>query len=83
MINVVFFASVREELGSSGLVLESSGINSVRDVITSLNSVKGSHFGQVLTGDNILTAVNQALVDVDSAVSDDDEVAFFPPVTGG
>jgi len=32
---------------------------------------------------NILMAVNQEYAEIDQPVSDGDEVAFFPPVTGG
>ncbi|MFP6808634.1 MAG: MoaD/ThiS family protein [Pseudomonadales bacterium] len=83
MIEVVFFASLREDLGSSGFKIDPSGINNINDVIDSLASAQGTHFKDILIGDNILVAINQEMGDVDTTVNDEDEVAFFPPVTGG
>lgn len=83
MIRVVFFASLREKLGADDLYLEPGEIVNVQNVIDKLAQTQGSQYGESLSGDNILMAVNQEMVNPGALVKDDDEVAFFPPVTGG
>ena len=83
MINVILFASLREELGTESVCLESSGVRSVRDVIEKLATHEGAGWQGLLSGENILIAVNQEMTDREAGVADGDEVAFFPPVTGG
>ena len=83
MIKVVFFASLREELSADELYLEPGEIENVQHVIDELAQTRGSQYGESLSGDNILIAVNQEMVDSRAVVNDDDEVAFFPPVSGG
>lgn len=82
MIKVCFFAQFREVLGVSQFDLDASGVNSVGDVIRSLAThIEG--LDEVIVPDETLCAVNQTLVDLEHQVKDGDEVAFFPPVTGG
>ena len=75
-IKVRFFASLREQLGCSETRLDQIPSISVAEVW------KASTNDAPLP-DNLLTAVNQEYVDFSYTVSDGDEVAFFPPVTGG
>lgn len=82
MIQVVFFASIREALGTASLELASADVINVRDVIASLVQ-NGETWQRALTAENLLVAVNQTMVKPDHPVTDGDEVAFFPPVTGG
>ncbi|MGI9316887.1 MAG: MoaD/ThiS family protein [bacterium] len=74
-INVKFFASLREELGSEGQTLESADPMTVARV------------WQLATNqpppDNLLCSRNLKYADWDELVEEGDEVAFFPPVTGG
>ncbi|MGZ8193742.1 MAG: MoaD/ThiS family protein [Methylobacter sp.] len=75
-IKVRYFASLRESIGRSEDELEFAGLVTVKDVWERAN------FGKPLPG-NILAAVNMDYVELNNAVKDGDEVAFFPPVTGG
>lgn len=77
-ITVKYFASLRERLGRSEDQLELSGDNSTVAEIWQ----RVSESEQELP-DNILTAINMEYVKPDARVKDGDEVAFFPPVTGG
>lgn len=81
VLNVLFFASVREQLGIERLtcVLE----NNIDALIAALIASHGSSWGEVLRAPNIIVAVNHAVVTRDFLLHDGDEVAFFPPVTGG
>lgn len=82
MINVKFFARLRDQLGCSGIQLDASGIASAADVRTALVA-QHSHWAESLGHHSLLVAVNQTMGQLDMAVADGDEVAFFPPVTGG
>ncbi|MDH5435419.1 MAG: molybdopterin converting factor subunit 1 [Gammaproteobacteria bacterium] len=75
-INVKFFASLREKIGQAELSLDSAGLGTVQavwDAASNNTDMPG----------NLLSAVNMEYVDLNHVVKDGDEVAFFPPVTGG
>lgn len=84
MIKIKYFARLSESLGVKSEELEFAGeINTAEDIIAQLIS-RGEIWESAFSGDNkILIAVNQELSEPGVAVNDGDEVAFFPPVTGG
>ncbi len=82
MIKVVFFAALREQLDCSDLSLESDNINTITDIKQQLSD-KNEHWQQVFGNASLLSAVNHDMVDSSHPVKSGDEVAFFPPVTGG
>jgi len=75
-IKVLFFASLRESMGRAADELDASDVETVTDV---WDAVAG---GNAMPS-NLLMAINQDYVNADARVEDGDEVAFFPPVTGG
>lgn len=84
MIEVLFFAKLREALGVSHLSVESTPeITTVATLQQWLVDQHGGNWAEVLSDDNIIRAVNQQVVELDYPISDGSEVAFFPPVTGG
>ncbi|MCW8880983.1 MAG: molybdopterin converting factor subunit 1 [Sedimenticola sp.] len=84
MINLRFFARLREELQTGSETMEySSETQTVEAVVAQLKSRGGSWSDLFGDGQTVLVAVNQEMCDRDSSISDGDEVAFFPPVTGG
>ena len=84
MLNIVFFASVKEQLGCNATQLDwDESLASLSSVECRLSEIHGPLWRQVLTQDNIIRAVNQSVVEDDAILHDGDEVAFFPPVTGG
>ena len=83
-INLRFFASVRETLGTSQ---ESAamppGVTTVGAVRTHLVS-RGGVWAEALSPERALRmAYNQVMCSPETALTDGCEVAFFPPVTGG
>jgi molybdopterin synthase sulfur carrier subunit len=74
-ISVRFFASIRERVGRSEARIEAHGIRSAADVWARVSD-------QPMPG-NTLVAINQEYANAQQVVRDGDEVAFFPPVTGG
>ena len=81
MIRVRFFALVRELVGCASLELESEYVT-VGQLRSALAS-RGDKWALALESGAVLMAVNQTLQDEACPIVDGDEVAFFPPVTGG
>lgn len=82
MIKVLFFARLREQLRCAELSLDCTGITDVSGVRQALYSIH-PEWKEVLASEQILTAVNQVLIKNNCSINDGDEIAFFPPVTGG
>jgi len=82
MIKVVFFAALREQLNCSELSLPSEHLTTVAQVKAVL-AAKSEQWQQLFANGSLLAAVNHQMVNNDFAVNAGDEVAFFPPVTGG
>ena len=82
-VKVLFFAGLRESLGvgSESLVLP-AGIATVGALRDNL-AARGEPWSALATTKNLRAAVNQQMVGPDAPVKAGDEVAFFPPVTGG
>ncbi len=81
MITVKLFARIREELGVGELSWPVA--DSVRDLRDALCRERGPRWADALQSPQVIIAVNQQVAALDVALSDGDEVAFFPPVTGG
>lgn len=81
MLDVLFFASVREQLGIDRLTC--APVRDIDELISILIMSKGTAWESVLRAPNIIVAVNHEVVSLDHALQAGDEVAFFPPVTGG
>ena len=80
MIHVKFFASVRERVGIGEISLPMpEGGATVEEVL----ALAEGEVGVLLQGAHLLAAVNLRHVPFSDVVRDGDEVAFFPPVTGG
>jgi molybdopterin synthase sulfur carrier subunit len=75
-IEVKFFASLRERVGKAECSLTPANIKNVSDVWQAAAT-------DLVMPENTLVAINMEYVDNAQTVQDGDEVAFFPPVTGG
>ena len=82
-VKILFFAGLREALGlgSESLALPAgiATVGGLRDLI----AARGEPWSALATTKNLRVAVNQQMVGLETPVKDGDEVAFFPPVTGG
>jgi molybdopterin synthase sulfur carrier subunit len=83
MTKVIFFASIREEVGCDELNLSLGDDSHLADIISKVAEDHGEHCRAVLTAENVKIAVNQELITGNPVISNGDEVAFLPPVTGG
>lgn len=81
MIDILFFAQVRELVGTGSLQLPAnfSDVETLRQDLCQ----RGDRWALALESGKLLVAVNQTLVESGHALKAGDEVAFFPPVTGG
>ncbi|TQI79553.1 molybdopterin synthase subunit MoaD [Serratia fonticola] len=81
MITILFFAQVRELVGTGMLSLpaEYQTVEALRQALCE----RGERWALALESGKLLMAVNQSLVAAEHPLRAGDEVAFFPPVTGG
>lgn len=83
MIDVLYFASFREVLGTSQEQIKSDQFKSVNCVLNSL-AERGDQWRMALSeNQNLQIAVNHNVADRHTEIKSGDEIAFFPPVTGG
>ena len=82
-VKVLFFAGLREALGTGSESLALPGgvatVGGLRDLL----AARGEPWSALATTKNLRAAVNQQMAAMDAPVADGDEIAFFPPVTGG
>jgi len=83
-MKVLFFARLREALGEGSLTLpagvELETVGQLRDW---LQKEAPPDLAAAISEANVVCAVNQRVADADHRLEADDEIAFFPPVTGG
>ena len=81
MLKILFFAQLRERLGVAHL--EQSPVPPTVGALRTELSKQGELWLELLQKERCLAAVNQVIVGDDQTLQSGDEVAFFPPVTGG
>ncbi|WP_367084994.1 MoaD/ThiS family protein [Pseudomonas sp. HOU2] len=83
MLLINYFASYRDRLNLGGEKIPlSDNLRSIEDVRQMLMA-RGEEWREVLGAGNLMCALNQELCQPSAAIEDFDEIAFFPPVTGG
>ena len=84
MLKIHYFAHLREQLGREcdDLVLP-DGIVNIADLIEFIKNADPAINDIFEATPKILVAINQVIVSRDSKVTQNDEIAFFPPMTGG
>ena len=84
VLTIKFFSLVREALGTEALQLEIPGhVSSVSELKTYLVELHQASWQEILFQEHLVHAVNQKVVNPEAPIKDGDEVAFFPPMTGG
>jgi len=84
MLKLLYFAWVRERTGhSSEDVPLPDGVTTVGELVAWQRSRGEGYLAAFENDDLVRVAVNQNHVDFSHTIKDGDEIAFFPPVTGG
>jgi molybdopterin synthase sulfur carrier subunit len=83
-VKVLYFAALREQLGTAVEEIElPAGVGTVAALRSHLRGRGGAWELALADGKLVRAALNQDMAPPSSALKPGDEVAFFPPVTGG
>lgn len=82
MIKIYFFAQIRELIGIEKLEIDYTASLTIEQLREQL-SQRSARWALALAKENVLYAQNHVIATGDSVISQGDEIAFFPPVTGG
>ena len=82
-VSVLFFASLKEDIGQSELMLEVTETAGRDELATALAEALGGEQVAPLFAENVAIAINQNIAKGDFELHAGDEVAFLPPITGG
>ena len=81
MINILFFARLKDQLQTESLQVElQESVNTIEELKQWLIA---EHGYTALDDETLRAAVNQKFCDFSSSIKSGDEIAFMPPVTGG
>ncbi|TNE62735.1 MAG: molybdopterin converting factor subunit 1 [Alphaproteobacteria bacterium] len=83
-MQLIYFAWVKERIGKSEEVLHlPDHVGTVAELLDYLSGINEIYAHALSNRAMLRVAVNQTHVGLDHAVKDTDEIAIFPPVTGG
>ena len=82
MLNLLYFAWVRERIGLAKETVETTAVT-VRDLVDELRAREDRYDIAFSDLASLRVAIDQELVDLDAPLRGAKEVAFFPPMTGG
>jgi molybdopterin synthase sulfur carrier subunit len=83
-VKVLFFAALREQVGASSEDVDLPGEKSTIAALRAHLAARGGTWQSALSEKKLLRfAINQDMAAPDALLKAGDEVAFFPPVTGG
>ena len=83
-IRILYFARLREDMGTAGEMFElPAEVRDVKSLRAQLRARGGASAMAFAQGKAVRVSVNQDLARDDTPVKPGDEIAFFPPVTGG
>jgi molybdopterin synthase sulfur carrier subunit len=83
VLKIVYLARLRDALGRSSESLELADNPSLNQLRAALRERGGSWAQELAEGRAVRIAINHELIAGDVTLRDGDEIAFFPPVTGG
>lgn len=82
-LKILYFASLREAVGSSSEQIDlPAGVADIGALRAHL-AERGGRWSVLTQSKSLRAAVNQQMAGATAAIADGDEIAFFPPVTGG
>jgi molybdopterin synthase sulfur carrier subunit len=83
-VKILYFAWLRQKVGRGEEVVELPvSVKTAGDLVVWLKARSAAHDSAFAEASRVRVAINQVHSDLSAPVSNADEVAFFPPVTGG
>ena len=83
-VKVLFFAALREQVGIASQQVDLPGETSTVGALRAHLAGRGDAWASAFAEKKLLRfAVNQDMVSTEATIKAGDEIAFFPPVTGG
>ena len=81
---IKYFSWIREHIGKSEEIIDlPDNVKNISGLINYLNDLNDDYKKVFVKKDLIKIAVNKTYCSVETKISNNDEIAFFPPVTGG
>jgi molybdopterin synthase sulfur carrier subunit len=81
-VKILYFAALRDALDCGEESVEMNGAKTLGELRSQL-AARGERWAPLAGTKNVRMARNQRMVKADEPLADGDEIAFFPPVTGG
>ena len=83
-MRILYFSWLKEKIGlNSQEIIKPNNVETVNDLIAFLKEKSEKHKNALSDLNSIKVAVNQEFADLEKKIKEKDEIAFFPPVTGG
>lgn len=82
-VKILYFASLREAVGQAAEELQMPADVATVGALRAHLAARGEGWQALAAGRNVRAALNQKMAAADAPLAAGDEVAFFPPVTGG
>lgn len=83
MIKVLFFAQLAEFAGTNSIELEAAPATTARTLIEAQVGVLPAALTDALLHDAVMVSINKKMATWDDELSNNDELAFLPPFSGG
>ena len=81
---IKYFSWIKEHIGKSEEFIElPDNITTINELIDHLNNINDNYKKAFIKKNLVKIAVNKTYCSIETKISDNDEIAFFPPVTGG
>ncbi len=82
-MKILYFAQIKEIIGKSEESIKLENEISIKDLINKLKKRNSNYKSAFEKTSNLKFAINCEYADLNALIKDKDEIAFFPPVTGG
>ena len=83
-MKILYFSWLKEKIGlNSQEIIKPKNVENIYDLITFLKRKSEEHKNAFSDLNSIKVAVNQEFAGLETKIKEKDEIAFFPPVTGG
>ena len=81
---IKYFSLIKEHIGKSEEIIElPDDVTTISGLMSYLNNLNDDYKKVFVKKDLIKIAVNKTYCSIETKISNNDEIAFFPPVTGG